>query len=228
MKPIYKKLLALCGALILFIVLLHITGIRHYVSLEHVKVHSGFLAHVVQRNYVMALFLYMVIYTGVVAASLPVTGPLGIAAGFMFGFFPGLLYSLIAGLVGSIIAFSVLKRMTQRLRSAELSPRMAVLKQRLDHYGYIYLLMLHFTIITPFIVINTLAALAGISYKTFVWVTGVGMIPAAAVYVFAGTQLASIESIKDLFSWPVIFALVLLILMLIVPIFLQRRKKENV
>ena len=45
---------------------------------------------------------------------------------------------------------------------------------------------------------------------TFYWVSQVAMFPATVLYVNAGTQLARLESLRDVLSWQLIGALVLL------------------
>lgn len=224
MKQGYKKLLLACTVFILFIGVMYVTNIKQYLSLEQVKMQSGLLKRIVEQNYLMALFVYIAVYAGIVALSLPVTGPLCIAAGFMFGFFPGMLYSLFAGMLGALLAFFFFRRMVKQLTYfATMIPIMEKLKKKLDRHGSIYLLVLHLSIVAPFIVINMLAAVLEISYKTFILITVIGMIPAVAIFSFAGTQLTIIRSINDLFSWHIILALVLLVLLLVLPIIFKKK-----
>lgn len=224
MKQGYKKLLLACTVFILFIGVMYVTNIKQYLSLEQVKMQSSLLKRIVEQNYLMALFAYIAVYAGIVALSLPVTGPLCIAAGFMFGFFPGMLYSLFAGMLGALLAFFFFRRMVKQLTYfATMIPIMEKLKKKLDRHGSIYLLVLHLSIVAPFIVINMLAAVSEISYKTFILITVIGMIPAVAIFSFAGTQLTIIRSINDLFSWHIILALVLLVLLLVLPIIFKKK-----
>jgi uncharacterized membrane protein YdjX (TVP38/TMEM64 family) len=62
-------------------------GIQQWGSLEYIKSYGNFLANVVKRHYGITVLIYTFFYAVVIAASLPVTGPLGVAGGFMFGFF---------------------------------------------------------------------------------------------------------------------------------------------
>lgn len=218
----YKQILfGIIVVVVGVLLLMQVNSLQHWCSLERIKDCGSFLADVVKQHYGMTALIYIFFYAIVVAASLPITGPLGVAGGFMFGFFLALFYSIIGGLLGAFVAFSLLRRMTTRLHSIELSPRMARLKEGFDRYGYVYLLILHFTIVTPFVIINSLAAFSTIPWHTFLWVSALGMTPAAAVYVYAGTQLAHITSLHDVFSWHIIAALALLAILVLLPLVLR-------
>ena len=62
----------------------------------------------------------------------------------------------------------------------------------------------------PFFMINIVMALMPIKTGAFYWVSQLGMLPGTAVYVYAGTQLAQIESLADIASPALIIAFALL------------------
>ena len=76
----------------------------------------------------------------------------------------------------------------------------------------------------PFFVANALASLAPISLSKFMWTTSLGIIPGSLVYSFAGQQLDSIESMRDILSRDVLLAFGLLALLAIVPIVIKRSR----
>ena len=55
-----------------------------------------------------------------------------------------------------------------------------------------------------------LTGLTGLSVGTFFWVSVVGMLPGSMVYVYAGTQLATLRSMGDIASPRILTALILL------------------
>jgi len=75
--------------------------------------------------------------------------------------------------------------------------------------------------IIPYFVINVLAALTNVSITTFMWTTFVGSLPILGIYAFAGGQLYSVESVKDIFSPSIIALLVVLILDSLMPLLLR-------
>ena len=100
-------------------------------------------------------------------------------------------------------------------------------ERRIEEYGPPYLLMLHFSTLFPYAVINVLAALAGISVVTVMWTTAVGFLPSALIYSFAGSRLTTISSVRDVFSPQIILALVLLVLLMLVPIVVKQVKNRG-
>ena len=76
--------------------------------------------------------------------------------------------------------------------------------------GGFYLFGLRMVPLFPFFVINLVMGLTPIPTWTFYWVSQVGMLAGTAVYVFAGTQLAHVESLSDVLSPGLIAALSLL------------------
>lgn len=54
--------------------------------------------------------------------------------------------------------------------------------------------------IVPFFMVNLLMGLTSIRTRTFFIISQLGMLAGTAVYVNAGTQLAEIESVKDILS----------------------------
>ena len=62
----------------------------------------------------------------------------------------------------------------------------------------------------PFFMVNSLLALTRLKTTTFYWASQIGMLAGTAVYVYAGTQLAQIESLGDIVSPQLLIAFVLL------------------
>ena len=104
--------------------------------------------------------------------------------------------------------------------------RVVKFRQALQEYGMSYLLMLHFSAVFPYFIINSVALFAEVPLKTILWTTVVGFFPQAFVYAFAGKKLGSIRSVGDVFSPTVVLAFLLLILLACIPILLKKYKKN--
>jgi pyruvate/2-oxoglutarate dehydrogenase complex dihydrolipoamide dehydrogenase (E3) component len=74
----------------------------------------------------------------------------------------------------------------------------------------LYLFSLRLVPLVPFFVINLAMGLTTMRARTFYWVSQLGMLAGTAVYVNAGTQLASINSLKDVVSPGLLGSFVLL------------------
>lgn len=76
--------------------------------------------------------------------------------------------------------------------------------------GAFYLFGLRLIPVVPFFVINLAMGLTTMRARTFYWVSQLGMLAGTAVYVNAGTQLAQIQSPKDVVSPGLLGSFVLL------------------
>jgi uncharacterized membrane protein YdjX (TVP38/TMEM64 family) len=227
MKIEHKKIIIFASIIIIGIIIVQYTGLIRFCSLASLQENSDYLRCFVEQRYLFAVLTYIAVYIGLIAASIPCVAPVSMLGGYLFGFWQGVGYSLFATTAGASLSFHVLRVMVGRLHDVRLTPRMEHFKKQLDRYGYLYLLILHFLVMVPFLIINTLAVMAHISWKTFLWTTVLGTLPSVLLYTFAGVKLATIRSIADLFSWPVIFAFTLLIVSITLPLVVRSIKRRK-
>ena len=62
----------------------------------------------------------------------------------------------------------------------------------------------------PFVAVNSVLGLTKLNTWTFYWASQLGMLAGTAVYVWAGTQLAEIETLKDVIDPKLLVAFALL------------------
>ncbi|HKO31366.1 MAG TPA: VTT domain-containing protein, partial [Nitrospiraceae bacterium] len=70
----------------------------------------------------------------------------------------------------------------------------------------------------PFFVINLVSGLTRMNVGTYMVATSLGIIPGSFVYAYAGRQLGTINSLKEIASPNVIAAFILLGLLALVPV----------
>jgi len=199
--------------------------LSHYVTLQNLKAQGAYLYELSSRYYIISAVAYMVIYFVAIASSLPITAPMTVAGGFLFGTMPAVIYSTVAATCGATLAFLLFRSVSKVTVGKKYEAQLAKFSKGLDEYGVFYLLIIHFVFVVPFFVINALAALANVSLWRFIWTTFVGFLPCAIVYSFAGNQLTSIRSFSDVFSWKIIIALILLICVVALPVLFKHFKK---
>jgi uncharacterized membrane protein YdjX (TVP38/TMEM64 family) len=84
--------------------------------------------------------------------------------------------------------------------------------------AFSYLLTLRLIPLFPFFMVNLVSGLTRVSVGTYAAATAIGIIPGSFVYAYAGRQLGSINSLKEIASPNVIGAFVLLGLFALIPI----------
>ncbi len=229
-KKGFLWLLAVVGLVLLKFLLGKIivaTCLYRWFTLEQLKMYSMLFKDYVQTNHLTAVLLYVAIYTATIAVGVPSVPLLSLLGGFAFGFLPGVIYGTVGATAGSVIAFAIVRYFLRDWIRRRYAERYKHFNDHLEKYGASYLLSVHFSSVIPFFFINTLAALTNISWWTFVWTTVVGFIPLGSVYTFAGRQLSSVTSVHDILSWPIITALVILIIAAILPVVIRYMRNSD-
>jgi uncharacterized membrane protein YdjX (TVP38/TMEM64 family) len=74
----------------------------------------------------------------------------------------------------------------------------------------------------PFFLVNLVSGLTRVNVGTYVAATSIGIIPGSFVYAFAGRQLGTINSLREIASPPVLLAFTLLGLLALLPIIYKK------
>lgn len=193
-KPVIFLLLAVVAILAAYFVrdaLPDVAGLKARID--------GLRAWQVDHPARLGLF-YLGLYVAATALSLPVAIWLTLGAGALFGLGWGLLIASFGASIGATAAFlaaryflrdSVVRRFGQRLKTVD---------DGMARDGAFYLFTLRLIPVVPFFLVNLLMGLTRIPVLTYYLVSQLGMFPAAAVYVNAGTQLAKIDSLGGILS----------------------------
>ena len=115
-----------------------------------------------------------------------------------------------ASSIGATMSFLMARFVLRDSVQQRFATRMTEINRGVERDGAFYLLSLRLIPVVPFFVINLAMGLTAMRTWTFYWVSQLGMLAGTAVYVNAGTQLASITSLKDVASPGLLGAFVLL------------------
>ena len=157
--------------------------------------------------FVASLFLIYVIAT---AFSLPAATLLTLLSGATLGFVNGLLLASFASSIGATLAFLMARFIFGEKLKTKFSEQLPQFHQGFKDEGAFYLFALRLTPVFPFFMVNLLMGLLPITTWRFYWVSQVGMLAGAAVFVYAGTQIAKIEQLSDIASPTLFIAFTLL------------------
>ncbi|ERL54408.1 FAD-dependent oxidoreductase [Psychrobacter aquaticus] len=153
---------------------------------------------------------FFFVYILVTALSLPGATIMTLAAGALFGLFQGLLIASFASSIGATLAFLVSRYLLRDSIKQRFPERLLSIDSGIKKEGAFYLFTLRLVPIFPFFLINLLMGVTAIKVKTFYWVSQIGMLAGTLVYVNAGTQLAQIESLSNIFSFNLLASFALL------------------
>lgn len=102
--------------------------LKDYLSFEALAENREALIEFRDANYLLTVLVFIAIYTGVVAFSLPGAAILTLTGGFLFASFPGFLFNVIAATLGATAIFQAArwgfgKRSGQSLKAPKGSPK---------------------------------------------------------------------------------------------------------
>ena len=149
-------------------------------------------------------------YLLVAVLSLPASALMSLAAGALFGLFWGTLIASFASSIGATLAFWIARHLLRERLQARFGHRLRRVNNGMARDGAYYLFSLRVVPVMPFFLVNLLMGLTPIRARTFYWVSQLGMLPSALVYINAGTQLARIRSPSEVFSPSVMLSFALL------------------
>lgn len=207
-----------------------------YLSFENLKVHRIILIRWAHQHFLQAISYFMAIYTLSVAISVPGAAFLTLVAGFLFGPLPGIIAVIISATLGSFIVFMAVDLALREWVSKKTALWTQVMEKGFQDNAFSYLLFLRLVPLFPFWLVNIMSALLGVSKKTFVSATILGIIPGTFVYVMIGNGLGHLFDVNEtpnlriVFDPLVLIPLLLLAFLSLVPViykYVKDRKLKN-
>lgn len=199
----------LLGALVAVSLYQHFE-VGQLLTFENLNASRETLAAGYQENPALTLGTFFAIYVLATALSIPGAVILTLAAGAMFGLWVALLVVSFASSLGALLAFLVARYLLRDVVQSRFKKTLAPINQGIQRDGIFYLLSLRLVPLFPFWLINLLMGLTPIGAARFYLVSQIGMLAGTAVYVNAGTQLATIQSPRDILSPALLGSFVLL------------------
>ncbi|PIV33401.1 MAG: pyridine nucleotide-disulfide oxidoreductase, partial [Lysobacterales bacterium CG02_land_8_20_14_3_00_62_12] len=171
-----------------------------WLNLAYLQQQQALLAASVARQPLLWMMGFFLTYVVATALFLPGTMLLTIAGGALFGWVTGTLLVSFASTLGAVIAFLGSRFLLRDWVQARFGARLAEVNAGIERDGGFYLFSLRLIPVLPFFIINLLMGLTPMRTGTYAVVSQLGMLPVSATFALAGTQLARIESTRDILS----------------------------
>jgi pyruvate/2-oxoglutarate dehydrogenase complex dihydrolipoamide dehydrogenase (E3) component/uncharacterized membrane protein YdjX (TVP38/TMEM64 family) len=201
---------AIAAAIALAIIAFFALGLDRVLSLDFLKEAHRELAEIYAEHPVKVAGMYFAVYVAVTALSLPGATVLTLAGGALFGLFTGTLLVSFASSLGALLAFFASRTLLRETVRKRFGRRLDEIDAGVARDGALYLATLRLVPVVPFFVINLAMGLTGIRARTYYAVSQAAMLPATIVYVNAGTQLATLDSLAGILTPSILGSLVLL------------------
>lgn len=202
-------------------------GVSEYLNFESLKTQKDLLFSYYTDHQILFLTVYFLVYVISVAVSIPGAVIFTLGAGAIFGVVLGTILVSFASTIGATISFLFSRYLFRDSIQEKFGSSMDSINKGLEKDGTFYLLSLRLIPAFPFFLINLLMGLSKISSIRFFWVSQIGMLPGTFVYVNAGTQLATLNSTKDILSPALLLSFVALGILPLIAKFVVKQIQLN-
>ena len=208
-------------------------GLDDYLTFESLHENRMLLEDFISEHMVLAPMIFILVYTAVVALSLPGGAVMTITGGFLFGTVLGTTFAVLSATLGGVMIFMAAKTALGESLRAKAGPWLQRFEAGFQKNAFNYLLVLRLIPLFPFFVVNLVPAFLGARLGTFAVTTVIGIIPGSFVYASVGAGLGSIFASGDAFSPvgiltpEVVTALVGLAVLSLLPIAYKAIKARN-
>lgn len=197
-----------------------------FLSLTVLKENRDSLQAFTNANFVAAVAIFIGTYVVVTGLSLPGAVILTLAGGFVFGASLATLFINIGATTGATLAFLTARYVLRDTVEQKFGARLGPFQEGFAKNAFSYLLTLRLIPLFPFFMVNLVSGLTRVNVGTYIAATAIGIIPGSFVYAYAGRQLGTINSLKEIASPNVIGAFVLLGLLALAPVVYKRFSKK--
>jgi len=189
-----------------------------FLSLTALKENRDGLLAFTEENFAAAAAIFISVYVLVAGLSLPGAVILTLAGGFVFGAGLATMLINVGATTGATLAFLIARYVLRDTVEQKFGKWLRPFQEGFTKNAFSYLVTLRLIPLFPFFVVNLVSGLTRVSVGTYVAATALGIIPGSFVYAYAGRQLGTINSLKEIASPNVIVAFVLLGLLALVPV----------
>lgn len=185
------------AVLVLGLVLFFALGWQRYISFEALQQHRDWLVVEVACNQALVALAFVGLYALVVAFSIPLGAVMTISAGFLFGTVAAACYAVVGGTLGAVCVFLAARTAFGDVLRAKAGPALKRMEAGFRENAFNYMLFLRLIPLFPFWLVNLVPAFLGVSLRTYVVATSVGVIPGAVVFASLGNGLGVILDAGD-------------------------------
>jgi len=206
--------------------------LHHYLTLDSLKQHRQILQAFVDRHILVATLSFFLLYTLVVALSLPGATIMTVASGMLFGTVAGGLIAVLGATFGAMVVFLAAKFVIGDFLLRKAGPFIQSMDAGFRKNAFSYLLFLRLVPVFPFWVVNLVPAFSGVPLRMFAAATTIGIIPGTVVFAAFGAGVGEVfdagqdVSLGDVLSPTLLAAFAGLGILALIPVVIRKWRGE--
>jgi uncharacterized membrane protein YdjX (TVP38/TMEM64 family) len=139
----------------------------------------------------------VLVYVSITGLSLPGALILTLVYAWYFDFVPALIVVSFSSTAGATLAFLFSRYLLRDSIQSRFGDRLQKVNEAFEREGGFYLFTMRLIPAIPFFTINLLMGLTSIRVVTYWWISQLGMLPGTAVYVYAGSSVPDLNTLKE-------------------------------
>lgn len=184
-------IVVLVGSAALLITSSHVLSSHFFETLSRADFQ---ITHYVHAHKIYSAVVFSAVFILAATLSLPIESAMCILAGYYFHPALGMLLSIVSITIGATLMFLAVHRYFKNWFKRKFqSPTIDKIIHSIGKDAFSYILFLRLIPLFPPFVTNTALALSTVRTREYILATFIGVIPAAAILVLAGSQLESVK-----------------------------------
>lgn len=171
--------------------------VRQYLDLDILAEQASRLRDFYANHPLLTYLIAFLIYVLVTGLSIPGATVLSLIYAWFFGFTKGVILISFASTTGATVAFLISRYLFRDWIQGRFGDRLKIINEAFDREGNFYLFLMRLIPAFPFFVVNAVMGLTKIKATTFWWVSQLGMLGGTMVYVYAGSRIPDLMTLKE-------------------------------
>lgn len=199
--------------IVVLLVAFFVLGGQSYLTLEALQSYHEHLLAFRDQHPLLAPAIFVAVYAVSQTLSIPGALFLTLLGGAVFGLWLGTPLVLMGASLGATGSMMISRYVLSNWLRRRYTRAFRRLDEGLRREGTVYLFSVRLMPVFPFLLTNLLVGLTAISVWRNLWITFLGMTPGTILYVHAGTQLAELRSVSEIWSPGLVGSIMLIALL---------------
>lgn len=179
-------------------------------TIKNIVEYKSIIKNIVNHHFIISAVVFYTFVIILTALYLPLDIIFSLLSGYFFGFWIGLILMSFSYSLGSTLSFIISRYLLFDYFKNKFEHKFNIINQHIGKDINLYLLSLRLIPIFPDVLINIMMGLTDIKLKNFYIISQIGTLLSIGIFVNAGLQLSTLNSLHNIMSTPIILSFTLI------------------